>query len=121
MKLDKEDVKEMTEDLGEMLQDAEKYLAIGKVLVVAGKPVLVDILKTIMKTAVDVRRALEPEIAEYSAISTKATHRDFENYRTAGFTKEQSFALVLASIKPFNSEAFVNSVKDGAKSASTKS
>lgn len=121
MKLDKDDVKEMTEELGELLQDAEKYFAIGKVLVETGKPLLVDILKTLMKTVIAIRRDLEPEIAEYSVIYAKETYRDYVHYIKAGFTSKQSFALVLASIKPFNGEAFMNSVKDGVKSALTKS
>lgn len=121
MKHGKEDVKETIEELNEFIRDAKKYLVVGKMLAEFGKPVLVDILKIIMNTALGVRRELEPEIAKFSSLFAEARYRDFVNYTVVGFTKEQAFALMLAAVKPFNSEAFMNLVKDGAKSASTKS
>jgi hypothetical protein len=78
----------------------------------------VDVLKVVVKTCIDVRRRLEPELAAHSMVATQAIHRDFVNYQKAGFTKTQAFALVLAAVKPSN---FTEILTNASKSASTKS
>ncbi len=118
MKFDAEEIAEAVAEIGEALQDADKYVAVGKALVVASQPILVDVLKTVIKTYVDVRGELEPELAAHSVLATKAIHRDYQNYQKAGFTKAQAFALVLAAVKPVN---FSEALSNGVKSASTKS
>ena len=74
MKIDAEELVEIVEEIGEVLQDADKYVAVGKTLVVAAQPVLVDVLKTLVKTYTDVRRELEPELAAHSVVATQMIH-----------------------------------------------
>ena len=120
MRIDKDDIEEVVEEISEAFQDADQYLAIAKGIIEIGKPVAVDVLKVVVKTLTDIRCGLEPELAAQSLASAKATHRDFMNYKEAGFTEEQAFTLVLAAIKPVNfSEMLTKGVTDGVRSRMT--
>jgi hypothetical protein len=118
--LDKFDIDEMVSDLQNLVEDADTYVEMGKtlfpivtVLVNKFKPLAVEVLKVVLKEFADISEELEPEMARLSAIEAKKEHRNLDNYKAAGFTNQQAFALVLASLKPFDSGSILSGVIQG--------
>ncbi len=112
------EIAEALEELQEAVEDAKLYVELGKKIIAICKPLGADVLRTLLQTFCDLREECAPELERNSVFSAKATHRDYQNYVSAGFTKQQAFALVLASIKPSSvGEAIGAGVKSGVASA----
>lgn len=102
MKLDQEDLQEIVETVGDVIDQADAYLAAGEGIAKTIKPAVAKALKLLMKTGIDIRKEMEKELAELSKIKAQALYRDYRNYTKAGFRKTEAFKLILASIKPIN-------------------
>lgn len=98
MKLGKAELAELMTLLGQ----ADEYLDIGESIVKGAKPTVVRALKLALNTILDVGDDLEPEMTRLSTVTSKSKWRNYQNYTNAGFTAEQAFSLVLASVKPVN-------------------
>ena len=85
-----------------MLKNADLYLALGEKVISEAKPKLVKALGVLIAAAAHVRSELEPQLGDLSVVSALALRRDYENYVKAGFTRDQAFKLIMATIKPIN-------------------
>ncbi|MDP3999103.1 MAG: hypothetical protein Q8P76_00725 [bacterium] len=104
MKLGKAELAELIA----LLAQADEYLDLGEGMVKGAKPTVVRALKLVLNTALDVGDDLGPELARLSAMTAKNKRRAYTDYAAAGFTAEQAFSLVLASVKPVNFTEMLN-------------
>lgn len=121
MKLSKEELSELMEELSETLKSADVYLEVGDKAIESLRPVVSRALRILLKALIETHKDLEPELAVSSFLGAKAKRRDFTNYVKAGFTKEQAFSLVLASIKPINFTEVLKGVNSSRSSSKSKS
>ncbi len=115
MKLDKKDLQEIMETVGDVIGQADTYLTAGEGIVEAAKPAITKALKLLARTGIDVRKEMEKELAELSKIKAQALYRDYKNYANAGFGKTEAFKLVLASIKPINFSEMLSKASSSVK------
>ena len=120
MKIKEGELSEIVGAVTGFLANADEYLAAGEQIVSAVEPSVIKALKLLIKTLNEVRSNLEPELALNSLLGAKAMHRDYKNYEKAGFNKNQAFALVLASVKPFNFTELVNSASSSVQKVQKK-
>ena len=111
----------LMEELSEMLKSADVYLEVGDKAVESLRPVISKALRILLGALIETYNDLEPELEASSSLGAKAKRRDFTNYVKAGFTKEQAFTLVLASIKPVNFAEVLKSVNSSRNSSKSKS
>lgn len=113
--------KGMTELCGELvkiLKDGDSYLEVGDELARVVKPLFGKALKILLTTGLDIYDDLNPEFVRISALKAKGLRNDYDNYRKAGFTKEEAFKLVIASIKPINFTEIIKNTTQSIKSRS---
>lgn len=96
MKLSAQDLSLLLGFIGE----ADKYLDVGEEMVKKAKPTVVRALKLALKTIVDVADEMRPELNRLAVITAASKWQSYHSYIRAGFTPEQAFSLVLASVKP---------------------
>ncbi len=111
MEISKEELVELMGKLSEVLESADAYLKAGEKVVESLRPMASRALIILLKTLNEVRKNLESQLEVSSFLSAKAQRRDFTNYMKVGFTKDQAFKLVLASIKPFDFAEVLKGVK----------
>jgi len=104
MKLGKEDLTKLMALLGQ----ADEFLDLGEDALKSAKPTVVRALKLLLNTALDIGDDLEKELNRLSAMTAKNKWRAYQNYVKFGFTAEQAFSLVLASVKPVNFTEMLN-------------
>jgi hypothetical protein len=102
MRFSKDDLEELLENLDDVLESADACLEAGDKTVESLRPVLSKALKILLKALNDTNMDLEPELEVFSSLKAKGMRRDYSNYVKAGFSKDQAFTLVLASVKPAN-------------------
>ncbi len=98
MKLGKAELAQLMAFLGQ----ADQYLDAGEEIVKGAKPTVVRALKLLLNTGLDVADDLDKELNRLSAWLAKDKRRIYQNYVEVGFTPEQAFSLVLASVKSEN-------------------
>lgn len=111
MKISKEEFSEFMDVLSEILESSEDCLKAGEKAVESLRPVVSKALRILLEALSGVYKDLEPELATLSSQRAKALRRVFADYVRAGFTKDQAFTLVLASIKPFSFTEVLKNVK----------
>lgn len=110
MKFSKEDLIELTKILEELTESGDTYVKAGDEAVKSLQPLLSAALRILLEASNDTRKDLEPELVISANLSAKAKRRDYAAYVRAGFTKEQAFMLILASVKPFSLADLMKSV-----------
>lgn len=128
MQLDKEDLKELAESLGEAIENIDIYVAAGQLLLDNGKeivqkcrPLLAGVVKELIKLGIDLEGDIKPQLMALSLLKAKSRFRDYQNYKKAGFSATQAFVLVLASIKPINFSEILSSASKSLKMTSKTS
>ena len=117
--MDKDDLKDLLEELGEGLKVFDACMMLAEQAVGDLKPRATKTLVLLLTTLADIRDDLEPQLARSSNTHAKALYRDYANYTKAGFSKQQAFQLVIASIKPLNFMELLKSAANGAGKGST--
>ena len=102
------------------VSQVKSFLPVAKYAVDSFKGEVAEILTNLVGALIDVREGLDDQLARLSQISAHSRFRQFEHYKTEGFTKEQAFMLVLAQIKPVNFEAVNKGVTSGLEAAARK-
>ena len=120
MKLSREDLTEVMEELGEVLESAGDYLDMGDKAVESLRPILSKALRILLEAWNDTYSELEPELEVSALLKAKALRRDYTSYVRAGFSKNQAFTLVLASVKPVNFTEIMRGVASATKSTPDK-
>ncbi len=111
MKISKEELPELIEELSEILESADVYLGAVERVVESLGPAISRALKILLEALNKTHIDLEPELNMCATLKAQAMRRDFTSYVKAGFTKDQAFKLVLASIKPFSFAEVLKGVK----------
>jgi len=98
--------------------EADELESQARELLEEGRPLLARALKLVFGSGMDLLDDMDEEVQRLQAMKAKNTFRQYQEYAMAGFSKEQAFTMVLASIKPTDFSDLAKSVGEGAKRVS---
>jgi len=104
------------ENVEKVLNETHQYIPLVKDILGKFKGDLSIVIKLLVNAGIDIAKDLDGEISTISKMSAKRLFQGYKDLRSAGFTKDEAFRIILAKIKPINFSEILNQTSRSASS-----